>query len=82
MNVTAEYMCSDIAYSMYATRHGMTEEQVVQLWKSLGLYIASCLKCGKVWKPLWSCIFSLNMHIYPCGAVMHGIAQLFKLPAH
>lgn len=51
MHVSFENVCSDIAYSMYATRHGMTEAQVVQLWKSLGLYIASCLKCGKVSHP-------------------------------
>jgi hypothetical protein len=75
MQVTAEDICSDIAYSMFVTRHGMTEEQVGQLWKNLGLYIASCLKCGKVWKsPKKLFLPILCLRVYVCGAVLHTVA--------
>lgn len=48
MYVSHADICADVSYGMYATRHGLNEEQLGHLWTNLGIFVASCLRCGKV----------------------------------
>lgn len=48
MFVSHADICADVSYGMYATRHGLNEEQLEHLWTNLGIFVSSCLQCGKV----------------------------------
>lgn len=48
MYISHTDICADVSYGMYATRHGLNEEQLVHLWTNLGIFVASCLRCAKV----------------------------------
>lgn len=72
MFVSHTDICADVSYGMYATRHGLNEEQLGHLWTNLGIFVASCLRCGKVQRTL----------ICTCGFLLSQACPAFALNEH